>query len=290
MTPEPESIRQGREVLAGGRFRPLAFALWMPAAAGLGAVTAWLAGEIEGHFSFAFLLLFPILVGVGVGAANVGLMRIAQMGNRPTAILGVLLSAAVTVAGQHYLDYRQEVAQNLQRWNALGGVAPLSVVRTLVVPPESFSEYLRQQAGRGRRITASWSLTGWGAWLSWAVDGLLVAAAALAMVLPATRQPYCNACRTWYRTIRAGRTPLAVAQQLAVTAGGAIDAPVKRVRFRLSCCQGGCSPTRLELFWETADRRGPASLEAWLDVALRNSAMQALDEEKDEGGRRRAEG
>ena len=96
--------------------------------------------------------------------------------------------------------------------------------------------------------------------------------------IPATRQPYCNACRTWYRTIRAGRTPLAVAQQLAATAAATIDDPVKRVRFRLSCCQGGCGPTRLELFWETADRRGPASLEAWLDVARRNAAVQALDE------------
>ena len=120
---------------------------------GPGAVSAWLA--LEGQLTFAPLLLFPILVGVGVGAANVGLMRIAQMGNRPTAVLGVLLSAAVAIVGQHYLDYRHEVAQDQQRLDAVGGVAPLSVVRTLVVPPGSFSEYLRQRADRGRPITAS---------------------------------------------------------------------------------------------------------------------------------------
>ena len=135
------------------------------------------------------------------------------------------------------------------------------MARVLVAPPESFADYLRRQADRGRPLTATWSLTGWQAWLSWAVDGLLVAAAALAMVIPATRLPYCNGCGTWYRTIRAGRTPQAAAERLADVAAATLDAPAKWVRYRLSCCQGGCGPTRLELFWETADRSDPASLD-----------------------------
>ena len=134
---------------------------------------------------------------------------------------------------------------------------------------------------------------GWAAWLSWAIDGLLVAAAALAMVVPATRLPYCNGCGTWYRTIRAGRTPQAVAQRLAPVAAAPLDIPAKGVRYRLSCCQGGCGPTRLELFWETVGRSDPASLDVWLDAWQRNAATQALDEggeTKDEGGGRKAEG
>ena len=115
MNVQPESTRPQADVLAGARFRPLAFFAWLAAAAALGAVAAWLA--VGAQFYFAPLLLFPILVGTGLGAASVGLMRIAQMGNRPTVLLGVLLSAAVAVAGQHYLgylDYRQhELARNL---------------------------------------------------------------------------------------------------------------------------------------------------------------------------------
>ncbi len=285
MNTQPEAVPPKSAVLAGGRFRWPAFLLWMPAAAGLGAVTAWLA--VGAQFYFSPLLLFPILVGTGLGAVNVGLMRLAQMGNRPTVILGTLLSAAVAVVGPHYLDYRHALARSQHQMEAaIGKGAPPAVARVLVAPPESFADYLRRQADLGRPLTASWSLFGWKAWLSWAVDGLLVAAAAFAIVIPATRLPYCNSCGTWYRTIRAGRTPQAAAQRLAEVAAATLDAPAKGVRYRLSCCQGGCGPTRLELFWETTDRGDPASLEAWLDVPQRNLATQALDQGsrmKDEG-------
>ena len=68
MTHEPESIPQKREVLTGGRFRLLAFVLWMPAAAGLGAVAAWLA--IEGQFTSPPCCCSRFSSAVGVGAAE----------------------------------------------------------------------------------------------------------------------------------------------------------------------------------------------------------------------------
>jgi hypothetical protein len=285
MNAQPQSTRPQPDVLAGPRFRPLAFLIWLLAAVGLGALAAWLAAGMQ--FYFAPLLLFPILVGTGLGAASVGLMRVAQMGNRPTAILGVLLAAVVAVTGQHYLDYRREAVQSLRSIEAKQPAISPDVARLLAAPPESFGDYLRRQADRGRPLSVRWTLRGWAAWLSWGVDGLLVIAAALAMVIPATRLPYCNACRSWYRTIRAGRTPPAAAAQLARLAdpAAAIDAPARGVRYRLSSCQGGCGPTRLELFWETADRRSLMSLESWLDTSQRNAAMQTLDEGriKDEG-------
>ncbi len=289
MNVQPESTRPQADVLAGARFRPLAFFAWLAAAAALGAVAAWLA--VGAQFYFAPLLLFPILVGTGLGAASVGLMRVAQMGNRPTVLLGVLLSAAVAVAGQHYLgylDYRQhELARNLPLIEMKQPLLPPEIARRLAAP-EGFGEYLRGQAERGRPVSSKWLLRGWAAWLSWGVDGLLVVAAALAMVIPASRLPYCNACRSWHRTMRAGRTAPAVATRLARLAdpaAAAIDAAGKGVRYRLSCCQGGCGPTRLELFWESADRTGLMSLEAWLDASRRNAAMQMLDE-----GRMKEEG
>ena len=73
MNVQPESTRPQPDVLAGPRFRPLAFLGWLAAAAGVGAVAAWLA--VGAQFYFAPLLLFPILVGTGLGAASVGLMR-----------------------------------------------------------------------------------------------------------------------------------------------------------------------------------------------------------------------
>jgi hypothetical protein len=192
--------------------------------------------------------------------------------------LGTLLAVAVAVLGQHYLGYRRMEAVSRQQIEAMQPIGPPSLVRELVAPPAGFADYLRRQAATGRPLGYGCVLTGWAAWLSWAIDGLLVLAAALAMVVPATRQPYCNACRSWYRTVRAGRVCLAVAARLAEAGSARIEAPVKRVRYRLSCCQGGCGPTRLELFWEGPDSRGHSSIDAWLDVEHRNQAAQALDQ------------
>jgi hypothetical protein len=263
------------DVLRGGRFAWVVLVYWLPCAAGLGGAAAWLAVAVQEHF--APLLLFPILVGVGVGALNVGLMRLAQMGNRPTALLGTLLAVAVAVLGQHYLSYRQQEALRQRQIEAMQQTGPPGVVRELAPPPLGFAEYMRRQAARGRPV-AGYVLAGWAAWLSWAVDGLLVLAAALAMVIPAARLPYCKACRSWYRTVRAGRVPLALAQRLAEVASATIDDPVSWVRYRLACCQGGCGPTRLELFWESPERGGRRAIDAWLDVEHRQRAMAALDE------------
>ena len=133
-------------------------------------MAAWLA--VGAQFYFAPLLLFPILVGTGLGAASVGLMRVAQMGNRPTVLLGVLVSAAVAVAGQHYLgysDYRQhELARNLPLIEMKQPSLVPEVARRLAAP-EGFGEYLRGQADRGRPVSSKWLLRGWAAWLSWGV-------------------------------------------------------------------------------------------------------------------------
>ena len=261
------------------------FALWLLAAAGLGGMAAWLA--VEGQRDFAPLLLFPIVLGIGLGAMNVGLMRLAQMGNRPTAILGTLLAVGRGRPGPALSRLSPRGSRQPATDRGDAAVGPASLVRELVAPPAGFADYLRRQAARADRCGHGYVLTGWAAWLSWAIDGLLVLAAALAMVIPATRQPYCNACRSWYRTVRAGRLCLAVAMRLAEAGSAKIEDPVKWVRYRLSCCQGGCSPTRLELFWEAPDPRGHSSIETWLDVEHRNQAVQAWIRGKGEGGRRK---
>ena len=203
MNDQPSSDAPTRDVLAGGRFNAAVFVLWLLAAALLGVIAACMAREIESHVPPP-LLLFPILVGVVLGALNVGLMRSMQMGNRTTAILGVVLSAALAVLGQHYLDYRRAVSD---RMGAMPPNVSPFVARELASPP-GFADYMRQEAARGRPVM-KWTLQGWAAWLSWAIDGVLTLAAAVAMVAPATRLPYCRACRSWYRTIRGGaRSPV----------------------------------------------------------------------------------
>ena len=180
MVPNPSSTD-------GGEFSAWKSALWLIVGGVVGLAAAWLAQMEQSYF--APLVIFPLLVGVVVGAAMVGLMRILQVGHRPTIVLGTVLAVTVTVLGQHYLGYLAAY-----HW-------PSAALRAL----KPFDEFLRQQADRGRPLVGGLIAHGWLAWVTWAVDGLLVLLAALVTLGPALRQPYCNRCRSWYRTVRAGR-------------------------------------------------------------------------------------
>ena len=261
--------------------------LWLVAAPVVGGIAAW--GGMIGQTYWAPLGLFPILVGIGLGAMLVGLMRVAQVGHRPTLFSGAVLAAVVAVAGQHYLGYR-EAAREQGRPDAellekARQAFPEWFQGRRAELPDDFLEYMRQQAARGRPLAVNyptgapllrWTAVGVWAWVSWAVDGLLLLAAAIAVMIPAVGQPYCNRCRSWYRTIRSGRISPGVAARLAEVAGAELGASAKSARYRLSNCTGGCSATRLELSWEEPGGRTFLST-TWLDAEGRDRAARALD-------------
>jgi hypothetical protein len=239
----------------------------------IGLAWAWAAHIIRGYF--APIILFPLLLGLFAGMAVVGFVRIAQIGHRPTIVLAALLAAAATTAGEHYSAYlsayywpRPAVETNL-----IGG-QDLSAVMRQMTP--SFGQYMQAQAARGRPLLFDYVARGWVAWLSWAIDGLLVVAAAMAVAISATHVPYCNRCGSWYRTIRSGRIDAVTARRLAALVGAEeVDHP-RSQRYRLSACLGGCGPTRLELSWEEDD--GAVDLvRLWLDPAVRNQVVAILD-------------
>ncbi len=141
----------------------------------------------------------------------------------------------------------------------------------------SFGEYLRGQADRGRPLLGDYVAKGWAAWLSWAVDALLTAAAAVAVTIPAFRVPYCNRCGTWYRTVRNGKIDAPTARRLADTCGVEEIAGLRSPRYRLSCCHSGCGPTYCELSWEESN--GAVDLvRLWLDAEKRGQVTAILDE------------
>ena len=87
-----EAVRDGSCPLGGGRFVWRGFVLWVPACFVLGILVAWAA--VAAEEKFAPLIVFPLLVGVGLGALSVGLLRLGQVGNRPTVLLGTVLAAS----------------------------------------------------------------------------------------------------------------------------------------------------------------------------------------------------
>jgi hypothetical protein len=260
---------------AGARISWPRLVLWLPAAAMLGAIAAWVAVLAEAYF--APWLIFPILVGVGLGGVLVGALRFGQIGHRPTIFAGILAAVAVAVVGQHYAAYHLTVVERrkLSEKALLRPEIPLGLGDRLVPAPPGFLEDLKQRAERGWHVR-SHLVQGWEAWAMWDIDALLVLMAALAMAVPAARQPYCDGCRSWYRTVRSGRIGAAVAKRLAELAAMEIGTPARSGRFRLSSCHGGCGPTRLELSWEEADGRTFLNV-AWLDRQQRDLVMHELD-------------
>jgi len=268
---------------AGGRFLWRGPAVALLAGPLLGAIAAWGAHAAEPYF--APPVIFPLVVGLILGAMLVGLLRTVQLAHRPMIWTGVVLAAVVAVAGQHYLAYRAARAAALrdaEKYQEALRAFPEQVQGRLPRAPRNPLDYLEREALRGRPLFGQYRARGWLAWLSWGVDGLLLLAAAVLVVLPAAGQPYCNRCMSWYCTTRSGRLDGLCARRLAEAAGAEGPAQaedVRSARYRLLSCRSGCGPTGFELVWE--DRGHNASLvRGWLDAETRDRVTSILEDDK----------
>lgn len=247
------------------RFRAAPLLLWLPACLVCGLATAWLA-VIAGDY-FAPFLLFPLLVGAVAGAVVTAMVRLSQIGNRFTILLGTVMAGLAVVAGQHYFKYLAAYRPAPKDVQAFQKVAPLA---------PSFQEYLEKTASLGRRINGRNVGGATLAWFSWTLEGLLILGTSLAMTTLAARQPYCSRCRSWYHTTRSGRLDHACATELAQAVGVALPARLVWTRYRLATCKSGCGPTSLTLYWEdTAGRVW--SQRVWLGSDLRHQVTEILD-------------
>ena len=239
-----------------------------------GLIWAWAAEGAQWYF--APIVLFPILLGVVAGATVVGLVRFTQVGHRPTILLAAVLAALVAGIGPHYFSYLAAY-ERAGSSSGTGAASQADVAALVRQMKPNFGEYLDAQARRGRPLVQGYVAKGWVAWLSWAVDALLVVAAAVAITLPALRAPYCNRCGTWYRAIRNGRIDVPTGRRLTELVRVEEIGQPRSFRYRLSACHGGCGPTRCELSWEEVG--GALNLvQIWLDAAGRNQLVAILDE------------
>ena len=250
-----------------GRFSGLQAGLWLTAAPAVGAIAAW--GAMVGQFYWAPLLLFPVVVGVGLGALLVGLLRVAQIGHRPTIFAGAILAAAVAVVGQHYLSLRDACWRYEHRPDAevagegavgLSGEVPRLEPGTAArIPPVPVRPGGFGTAAGGR-------LQGEGRSCLAQLDGRRPAAAGGRRRrghsrCPATLlQPLPQLVPHDSQQPDRGGNGRAAGGDRCHAAGAA---HVTAARCRLSNCTGGCGPTRLELSWEEGGGRTFLTV-AWL--------------------------
>jgi hypothetical protein len=175
----------------GGRFRLGQALLILGGGSAVGGATAWFAAQLQQAWSP--WLVFPLVAGLALGVAMVEWVRLVHAGHRGTIVVATLLAAAALTAGQHYFSFRAILRATRQKAPALEKARLLFPENSLQspLPPQSFGPFLRWQAGRGRTI-GRFVARGGLAWASWALDGLLSAAAALAVVGLWIRRRYGN--------------------------------------------------------------------------------------------------
>ena len=254
--------------------------IWLPVCVALGLLFAWASVALSTRFSP--LLVFPLMVGLVLGASLVSLARICQVGHRATVWTALLLSVAAVVIGQHWFSYRaarvmaeQDLLQYQKAQQAFGEL----VAGRLPAAPSSMREYLTRQADHGRRLETtfgSWTARGPAAWLSWVLDGLLILLPAAVMTWMALRRPFCGQCRSWYATRRSGPVDAETARRLIDVLEWPAENAAGVTHFRLISCNGGCGTTGLAL---SCKGRAAANLPAvtWLDDQRRNTVVAVLD-------------
>ena len=244
-----------------------------------GLIWAW-AAEVAQCYA-APVILFPLLLGVLTGLTVVALVRLTQIGHRPTILFATVLAAVIAAVGQHGVSYL-----NAYYWRnpvVEGPMAGQDLSPLLNNMRPTFGQYLERQAERGRSLPWGFTAKGVAAWASWAVDVVLAVIGAVAVMIPAMRVPYCNRCGTWHRTVCGAKIDVATGLRLAQLLGADNVGPIRSPRYHLSACHGGCGPTRCDLSWEDAD--GAINLvQVWLDAAGRHRVAAILDQlEADRG-------
>jgi hypothetical protein len=240
-------------------------ACWLPLCLAAAALWGGLTVLIQAHFSP--VVLFPLLVGAVLGILCAASLRLCRTAHRPTALAGAILAACLLVVTQHYVSYRLARSAASEQKN-------MSLAQAAFPDLDlNFSRYLTREAAKGRPI-AGFTAQGTQAWISWGVDGLLVIAATLAVVWLALRQPYCQTCHGWYRTVRTGQLSEAQVAGLKSLGFAPPADPPMPWQYSLHHCPGGCGPARFELSWDGAS---PGHCGWWLDVQRRGAVVACLD-------------
>lgn len=154
--------------------------LWLAGCLVHTVAVAWIAASLERHL--APFLVFPLAVGIAVGAGAIALARWCGIERPRTLLTSIALAACVAVVAQHYFAYlhaEKALRDNVARRSEALAKFPGLAAQMTEQPPASFFEFLDSAAAAGRPLPGGIVATGPYAWLSWLFDGALVLGGAL---------------------------------------------------------------------------------------------------------------
>jgi len=247
---------------------------------------AWGAGMLAAIVQqrFAPLILFPLLFGAVVGAAAVVLARIIKLGHRAVVGFGAIAAVLLAVFAMHWQSYRLAVAQALrdaEQHAQLVQFHPQFATTTVPPPPADVWQFLNERAEQGRLLPGGTMLKHSAVWGMWGLETLLTIAGALVVVIPWMRHPYCDRCRSWFRTVRRGSLSRRSGEWVA--SRQKLSAEHLPLEYRLLSCESGCGATGLDVSWPVTQSVGgvvPAGgVRLWLSKDDCRSLLALLDED-----------
>src|SRR5688572_23666354 len=188
-------------------------------------VTGAILGYVAHLISQAFylILIFPFLIGLGLGAVGVRMVKAGRVRNPLIGGLAGFLGGALAMFMMHQFDqqkFRKEAMteqpgfaqlvslSSEERQQILGDVDPVQREDMLRVlrAADSVPGYLDLQAhygvtiGKpGRTGDKGMNLGYYGSYIYWLVELLVVAGVTYGMVYGATKEPFCAGCEQWKR-------------------------------------------------------------------------------------------
>jgi hypothetical protein len=242
------------------------FLAWTALAYLLAGGVGWLSWQIcQAYPPIAKVGLWSLFVGVVLGAALVALAHLTRAGHRLSLVVVALLAATWASLAYHlsaYVEYRQNIQSAID-------ADPKAALAAAFDPefgrPASFARFM------------AWESEGKLGY--WILDATLIAVAAGVVVLIGSSRPYCNTCRSYYRTVRRGAVDPSVGQRIAESANLSLPADPSHCHWRFSSCEAGCGPPRLQLTWKQAGRTETAA--AWLS-AEQQQAIEEITKHEDQ--------
>lgn len=225
-----------RSYIPSGKMGDGALPVLVAAALGAGAVV----GAVEGFISqwFSLLILFPIGLGIAVGAATSAVIGSRQV-RAPALAFGLaFLGGAVgqcALHGVQYLNFERELRGALTdrddaesdedraaqaAWNALTPEQRVDLVLQEETGSTGFIGYMKFSAQQGTEIKRTGrsngaKIDGVGYWILVAIELLIAALVAAFAALGRAKEPFCETCTRWYEP------------EAAVFVGGGEPASVK---------------------------------------------------------------
>ena len=269
---------------ADGGFQPMGLIVAFVAAVVAGVAMGWLASLISQWFYL--ILIFPAVIGGAVGFAGALAVQFGKVRNPWLAGLAGAVGGVTATVAMHYFDYGKFVSILQEKEPA--------ALRVWEQSGRGFVDFVDLSATQGVQIGRAGrgggkglNLGYVGSYIYWGVELLIVAGIAFAIMIGASREPYCTRCNTWKESRPLGRLAMPQADALAAFASGQLTQlatqsfadPGGNLQVKVAVCPSCREASSVDVKLETItkDEKGNDKTSEVAHVTYPGHALQVLE-------------